>query len=311
VSEHFDVPAALDGERLDRVLALLTGRSRTEVAEIVASGAVEVGGRVVAVRHVRVFTGDVIDAALPEAASGPVIPGANAAVDFSVVYEDPDLIIVDKPAGLVVHPGAGHRDDTLVSGLLSRFPDIGEAAARGAFEPSRPGIVHRLDKDTSGLMVVARNTVAYDSLVSQIEARTMGRVYVTLALGSLAADEGLIDAPIGRSMRDPTRMAVRPSGRGAQTTYRVTKRFSTPAALSLLVVTLHTGRTHQIRVHLSAIGHPVAGDTRYGGTIRALGLSRPFLHAARLRLTHPVSGEELVFDSPLPEELSEVLGSLA
>ena len=310
MSERFAVPAALDGERLDRALALLTGRSRAELAVIVASGAVKVAGRVVTIRHLRVASGEVLDADLPPLRSGPQSPAPSSAVPFSVVFDDEDLIVVDKPAGLVVHPGAGHRDDTLVSGLLARYPDIADVAASGAFDASRPGIVHRLDKDTSGLMVVARTAVAYRSLVAQIESRQMGRVYVALALGAVSAEEGLIDAPIGRSMRDPTRMAVRPSGRAAQTTYRVTTRFSEPAPASLLVVTLHTGRTHQIRVHLSAIGHPVAGDSRYGGTLRALGLRRPFLHAARLRFSHPVSGEELQFDSPLPEDLSEVLGRL-
>jgi 23S rRNA pseudouridine1911/1915/1917 synthase len=310
VSERFEVPLALDGERLDRALALLTGRSRGELAQVIATGDVRIGDAVVTVRHRRVEAGEALAIELPPPIAERLAPTGNADVAFVVCYEDEAIVVIDKPPGLVVHPGAGHHDDTLVSGLLARYPDLVAEASRGAFDPTRPGIVHRLDKDTSGLLVVARTADAYRSLRAQLDRRAISRDYVALALGTLAADEGLIDAPIGRSGRDPTRMAVRTEGRAARTRYRVTERFVEPVALSLVDVSLDTGRTHQIRVHLAAIGHPVAGDTRYRGSVRELGLTRPFLHAARLGFVHPTTGAELTFAAPLPEDLRAVLERL-
>lgn len=304
-----EVPALLDGERIDRAIALLTGRARTEVAALISQGQVRVDGRVVLVRHRRVATGEALDLGLAEVEAA-VTPLANDAVPFGVVYEDDAVIVVDKPAGVVVHPGAGHRDDTLVSGLLARYPDLAEAALAGAGESLRPGIVHRLDKETSGLLVVARTPTAYRSLTAQLAERTMGRTYQALAKGSVQADEGIIEAPIGRSVRDPTKMAVRTAGREARTRYHVVGRYRSPFPVTLLGVVLDTGRTHQIRVHLAAIGHPVAGDSRYGGALRAIGVTRPFLHAEALRFAHPVSGEELSFVSPLPGDLAAVLARL-
>ena len=179
-----------------------------------------------------------------------------------MVWEDADLIIVDKPAGVVVHPGAGHRTGTLAAGLVARFPDLVGAAEEGAGSPRRPGIVHRLDKDTSGLLVVARNPAAWRALTGQLSARTMGRIYTALVLGRLVADEGTIDAPIGRSTRDRTRMAVTVGGRAARTRYRVPTCYVEPMGATLAEVTLESVGPDQIRVHFAAIGHPVAGDSR-------------------------------------------------
>ncbi|MGD0742662.1 MAG: RluA family pseudouridine synthase [Acidimicrobiales bacterium] len=311
------VPAALDGERVDRAVALVTGWSRRVVAELIAAGGVRLGGAPVTSRHVRVASGATLELVTTSAggdtALAPVAPGS---VPFTVVYEDADIIVVAKPSGVVVHPGAGHHTGTLAAGLVARYPDLVEAARDGAGDPSRPGIVHRLDKDTSGLLVVARNPAAWRALAAQLSARSMGRRYTALLLGRLVADEGTVDAPIGRSVRDRTRMAVTVGGRAARTRYRVLSRYSVPVAATLAEVALESGRTHQIRVHLAAIGHPVAGDGRYGGGLApavraALGISRPFLHAGRLQLVHPATGETLEWEVPLPEDLVAVLGRLS
>lgn len=306
-----EVSVALDGERVDRALAMITGMSRAEINELILAGGVSINGNRVSVRHHRVSPGDVIafddTFKLPTAALRPADHGAIA---FEVVYEDEAIIVIDKPAGLVVHPGAGHRDDTLVSGLIERFPNLVEAARMGAGDADRPGIVHRLDKDTSGLLVVARTPAAYQSLVSQLAARSMGREYRALSLGSFDNDAGTIEAPIGRSTRFPTKMTVNAGGREARTHYRVLERFDQPIALSLVHLKLETGRTHQIRVHLAAIGHPVAGDVRYGGKKRELNLDRPFLHAELLRLIHPVTNDLMQWESALPAELLQCLAQL-
>jgi 23S rRNA pseudouridine1911/1915/1917 synthase len=221
------------------------------------------------------------------------------------------LAVVNKPAGMLVHAGAGTGDDprnrgTLVNALLYRFGALSEVGG-----DLRPGIVHRLDKDTSGLLVIARTPQAYDALVAQLADRSMGRTYLALALGHVVADEGTIDAPIGRSARQPTRMTVSTTGKAARSHYRVLRRFDRPVPTTLLEVVLETGRTHQIRVHLAAIGHPVAGDTRYGGRARELGLERPFLHAERLRFTHPSHGGVVELASGLPADLAGVLAQLS
>ncbi|HUY07512.1 MAG TPA: RluA family pseudouridine synthase [Acidimicrobiales bacterium] len=306
-----EVSAALGGERVDRALAMITGRSRTEITDLIVAGGVFVNGHQVVVRHHRVAPGDVIvfddEMARPVKELRPAEPGA---VEFSVVYEDGAIIVIDKPAGLVVHPGAGHRDDTLASGLIARFPDLVPAAKMGAGDVDRPGIVHRLDKDTSGLLVVARTPEAYHALVVQLAQRTMGREYRALALGMFDNEAGTIEAPIGRSTRSPTKMTVNAGGREARTHYRVLDRFDQPIALSLVRLQLETGRTHQIRVHLAAIGHPVAGDERYGGKKGDLDLDRPFLHAELLRLIHPKTGRSMEWQSSLPADLQRCLERL-
>jgi 23S rRNA pseudouridine1911/1915/1917 synthase len=226
-------------------------------------------------------------------------------VDIPVVYADDDVIVVDKPAELVVHPGAGNARGTMVAGLLARFPELAGVGA-----PERPGVVHRLDKGTSGLLVVARTPAAYDALVAQLSARAVDRRYTALVWGHPEPPTGLVDAPIGRSRRDPTRMAVAAGGREARTGYAVTQTFIEPIEAALVECRLETGRTHQIRVHLAAIGHSIVGDPRYRGAKARFPLSRPFLHAHRLGFDHPGTGERVSFDSPLPPELTDALARL-
>ena len=299
------VPAALDGERVDRVVALLTGLARAAVADLVDDGAVRVDGRAVRTRSRRVAEGEVLEVDVPVAGPAEACP-PDPAVTVPVVHADDDVIVVDKPADLVVHPGAGHATGTLVQGLLARFPEL---AAAG--DPMRPGVVHRLDKGTSGLLVVARTPAAYAGLTAQLAERGVERVYLALVRGHFEAAAGVIDAPIGRAQSDRTRMAVSAAGREARTRYRVRTTFEQPEALSLVECRLETGRTHQIRVHLAAVDHPVAGDARYRGSRRLEDLHRPFLHATHLAFDHPASGRRLTFDSPLPPDLEAVLAHLA
>ncbi len=298
------IPGALDGERLDRVVSLLFNLTRREAAALIAAGGAQVGGRAVTLRSSRVNQGDelAVDAPPPKA---PFRPWPQDDVEVPVVYDDDDVIVVDKPAGLVVHPGAGHNAGTLVNGLLALYPEIATVGS-----PERPGIVHRLDKGTSGLLVVARNRGAYDALVGQLSDRSVERRYQALVWGRFDAAAGAVDAPVGRGSGNPTRMAVSAGGRPARTSYRVLQLFTQPAKVTLVACRLETGRTHQIRVHLTAIGHPVVGDDRYGGARPSIDPGRPFLHANQLGFDHPASGEKLRFTSALPEELEKVLGSL-
>lgn len=299
-----EVPAALDGQRIDRVVAMLTGLSRTEAADLVKAGAVEVDGKVATRgagrlrqgQHVRFEAPEPVEEARPEAEEG---------IDLPVVHVDEHVVVVDKPADLVVHPGAGHVHGTLVSGLLARFPEMAEVG-----DPQRPGIVHRLDRGTSGLLVAARTTEAYESLVGQLSDRTVSRRYRTLVWGHPESPRGLIDAPIGRSPKHPTKMAVTSNGKEARTRYEVVSRHIEPSPTAVLTCRLETGRTHQIRVHLAAIGHSVVGDDRYDGVRQTLPMDRPFLHAEHLGFDHPATGEPLAFDSPLPADLAAVLAQL-
>jgi 23S rRNA pseudouridine1911/1915/1917 synthase len=300
------VPRALDGQRLDRVVALVAACSRAEAAALVDEGAVVVDGRAVTARPHRVSEGDVLDLELPAAPDGDGLPAPDPSVEVPVVYEDADLVVVDKPAGLVVHPGAGQESGTLVNGLLARYPELRKVGA-----PDRPGIVHRLDKGTSGLLLVARSAPAYGNLVLAISAHWVERGYRALAWGSVRAATGMVDAPIARSSRDRTRMAVSLRGKEARTLYRVLHHYQEPVTVTEMACRLETGRTHQIRVHLASIGHPVVGDARYGGVRQSLPLPRPFLHAEHLALEHPVTGKPLSFDSPLPADLAAVLEGLA
>jgi 23S rRNA pseudouridine1911/1915/1917 synthase len=300
------IPAALDGERIDRVVSLLAGCSRAEAAALLAAGSVLIGGVATTKPSTRVHAGDEVSVTAQPVASEPVVL-ADAAVAVVVVHEDPDVIVVDKPAGLVVHPGSGNRSGTLVHGLVALYPEI---AAVG--EPDRPGVVHRLDKDTSGLLVIARTADAHRELVRQLASRAVTRRYLALVWGQPEATTGLIDAPIGRSGREPTRMAVSARGREARTRYEVVATYAEPAPTALLRCQLETGRTHQIRVHLAAIEHPLVGDARYGGRHEPLAdVPRFFLHAEHLGFIHPRTGEALHFDSALPADLESVLDRLA
>ena len=299
------LPSGLAGERLDRVVAALAGCARAEAAALVAAGRVEVDGEVVTAKARRVPAGATLNVEPLPLQEGETLR-AEPEVQLDVRYEDDDLLVIDKPAGLVVHPGAGHRTGTLAGGLLARYPEIATVG-----EPDRPGIVHRLDRGTSGLLVVARTERAREALADQFAARQVRRSYDALVSGHPQPGEGMVDAPIGRSPRRPTQMAVVTEGRPAQTRYRVVERFSRPAELALVDVRPATGRTHQIRVHLSSIGHAIVGDTTYGGADAGLGIDRPFLHARSVALAHPATGEPVSFEAPLPVALRDVLERLS
>ncbi len=301
MAEELEVPEALAGERLDRAVALLTGWTRREVQDLVEAGSVLVDGARVA-KSRKLEAGSVIELlGAPEAAG---LPEPDPTVEVVVRHEDADVIVVAKPAGLVVHPGAGHPDGTLVNGLLARYPEIADVG-----DPARPGIVHRLDRDTSGLLVVARTTPAYEGLVEMLAAHEVERRYDALVWGIPESARGVIDAPIGRSVRRPTRMSVREGGRAARTGYEVVVPYP-GAGVARLECRLETGRTHQIRVHLLAIGHPVVGDAAYGGQRAGIELDRPFLHAGGLAFDHPVTGGRVAVEEPLAPELAAVLDGL-
>jgi 23S rRNA pseudouridine1911/1915/1917 synthase len=294
------VPAAAGG-RVDRLLADVSGLSRSYVQKLITEGHVTVAGLPVKANQT-VSPGEVVDLEIPEPRPLELAPEA---IPLSVVYEDADLLIVDKPAGLVVHPAPGHSGGTLVNALLARDTEYGGIAG-----VQRPGIVHRLDRDTSGLLMVAKNDRAQASLMDQLKARGVKKTYLALVAGVVVATSGRIEAPIGRDPHHRTRMAVVPAGRPAVTGYRVRERL---AGWTLLELDLITGRTHQIRVHLAAIGHPVAGDPLYGtGRSRRgpEGLERLFLHSWRIELQSPSDGHVIRATAPLPAELETVLETL-
>jgi len=302
VSEAVAPPAAA-GRRLDQVLADLAGVSRAAASRWVDAGRVLVDGRARPRSH-RLEGGERLRWEAPEPA--PAAEPLPERVPLRVRYEDEHLLVVAKPAGLVVHPGAGHHSGTLVNALLGR-----EGTRLSTLGGSgRPGIVHRLDKDTSGLLLVAKDDLTHRALARDLAAHRIERRYLALAQGHLAAS-GTVDAPLARHPRDRKRMAVVPGGRRAVTRWRVVQ--SHPAA-DLVEATLETGRTHQIRVHLAHLRHPVVGDRSYGAdpTLAArLGLERPFLHAWRLTFRHPADGRELELTEPLPDELENALARLA
>jgi 23S rRNA pseudouridine1911/1915/1917 synthase len=325
LGEHLQlsVPNALDGERVDRGLALLAGLTRAQAARLVAEGRARVGGKAVVSGSRRLHSGEVLDVELP--ATVVAAPEATLELDQGeraglagaaaarVVYVDADVVVVDKPAGLVVHPGAGNSGGTLVQQLLELFPDMAGAGPEG----DRPGIVHRLDKGTSGLLVVARSAPAREGLVRQMAARSAERRYLALVHGQVEGDEGVIDAPLARSQSQRLRMAVVHGGRSARTHYRVHGQCGAPLPATLVTCRLETGRTHQVRVHFAAIGHPLVADVNYAKPsqvqlVRQVlpGLHRPWLHAARLGFVHPLSGEAMSFTSPLPPDLQESLAVL-
>ena len=305
-----EIPDALDGERIDRVVAMLAACSRSEAADALGAGTVALGGAPVAKASHRVAAGDRITVSA-DPARPPLEVLADESVELDVVHEDDDVIVVDKEPGLVVHPGPGHRGATLVHGLLARYPELDPDGGELVGQAGRPGLVHRLDRGTSGLLVVARTPEAYESLVSQLATHTVERVYTALVWGHPQHAHGVIDAPIGRSRRDPLRMTVAVDGRPARTHYDVDRCYDDPIGAALLTCRLETGRTHQIRVHLSSIGHPVVGDQAYGGARPSFKVPRPFLHARQLAFVHPGTGERVSFESPLPADLAAVLERLS
>lgn len=298
-----ELPDALDGERLDRVVAMLDGCSRSVAATLIAEGNVSIDGLVVTQRSTRVAVGNRISFAPTVEEVVTVDPDSE--VEFETVYSDEQVIVINKPSGLVVHPGAGRPDKTLVNGLLAAFPEIATVG-----EPLRPGIVHRLDGETSGLLVVARTAAAYTHLVSAMARHDVIRQYVAVVSGSVVDERGLIDAPIGRSTHRRTRMAVLSDGREARTHYEVRERRQDDPATTLLQCRLETGRTHQIRVHLSAIGYPVLGDQTYGTAVSKRAFDRVALHAERLGFEHPSTGEQLSFDAEMPTDLTDLVTEL-
>lgn len=294
------IPQPLVGERLDRVVAFITSCSRSQAALLIESGNVHLSGQIVTSKRARVLENQIIvidDSSL--LAEGVIEP--DPGIEISVVYQDDHVLLIDKQAGLVVHPGSGNDSGTLVNGLLSRYPEIASVG-----QSSRPGIVHRLDKDTSGLMIVARTPDAYEVLIEMMENHLVERGYLALVHGLVEHDRGVIDAPISRSHANSIQMAVSALGRDAVTHYQVRERYTLPMAATFLRLQLETGRTHQIRVHLSAIGHSIVGDKLYSKR-DPLGLKRPFLHSCEIRFTHPVTGETIEHSSPLPTELGDYL----
>ncbi|MEM9517062.1 MAG: RluA family pseudouridine synthase [Actinomycetota bacterium] len=295
------IPEALAGQRLDRIVALVADVSRADAARLVDLGGVTVDGAVVVSGKTRMAAGQllVVD---PTKLPADAPPAPDPTVLFDVVHQDAAVVVVDKPPGLVVHPGAGNSDGTLVNGLLARFPDL-----VGVGDAQRPGIVHRLDAGSSGLLVVARTETARESLVAQFAAHLAGRRYDAVVWGVPAAARGLVDAPIGRDPRDPLRMAVVADGRPARTEYEVVGELDQPVAGARISCRLQTGRTHQIRVHLSSIGHPIVGDEVYGKGRPRHGLDRPFLHATELSFDHPATGDRVTFTTPLAPDLQSWL----
>jgi 23S rRNA pseudouridine1911/1915/1917 synthase len=315
------VGAEEHGQRLDKALSQMqSALSRSRLQSLIEDGAVRVGGVVVTNTSRKVKLGEQIEIDVPAAVSARPEP-ENIALD--IVFEDADLIVLNKPAGLVVHPGAGHARGTLVNALL--YHCAGSLSGIGGV--MRPGIVHRLDKDTSGLMLVAKSDRAHQSLAAQLEDRSLSRVYETLVLKVPMPRKGVVDLPIGRDARQRLKMAIKGQGaRAARTHYHVISPFG--EALALVECTLETGRTHQIRVHMAALGHPVIGDPLYGPQPTAVGAAlkksgyapesleacrafkRQALHARDIAFIHPVTDEEMAFTSSLPDDFSNLLKSL-
>lgn len=289
------------GQRLDKFLvARLAEVSRSGVQQLISEGAILVNGRQSKAGYM-LRADDTIDA-LKSQPGHPIENVQPREFPLDIVYEDDDLLIVNKAPGMVVHPAPGHYDDTLVNALAARYPEL--LAGEGDL---RPGIVHRLDQDTSGLLIVARNTHTQAALIEQMKQHQVEKRYLALVEGLVSLDQGSIDAPIGRDPRNRQRMAITTmQGREARTHFRVMQRYDRH---TLLLLQLETGRTHQVRVHLKAIGHPVVGDQEYGSgrSTRRLALQRQFLHAYQLSFNHPTSGKLLEFEAPLPTDLQAVL----
>ena len=286
------------GERLDRFLSeRCPSLSRSRIQALISEGYVSLDGKG-AKPSTKVRRGQTVLLRVPEPAVSALEPQR---IPLSIIYEDGDLLVVDKPAGMTVHPAPGHPDGTLVNAVLAHCPDL-----QGIGGTVRPGIVHRLDKDTSGLMVVAKHDRAHRALSDQLKAREFTKVYIALTHGKVTPEEAIIDAPIGRSNANRQRMAVAENGRESVTRYRVLRHFG---AHALVEIRPTTGRTHQIRVHFASLGHPLVGDATYGKPDSQL--NRHFLHAATLGFAHPSDGEYREFSSPLPAELAAFLQSVA
>lgn len=288
-----------DGERLDKVIsARVPDLSRATAQRLIKIGAVAVNGRSSKPSY-RVQVGDGVVVHVPVKTPEQVVPED---IPLDIIYEDDALLAVNKPAGMVVHPGSGHVSGTLVNAVLAHCPQVADVGG-----PDRAGIVHRLDKDTSGLILVAKDEAIRAALQRQFKRRQVAKTYLALVEDQVQPREGVIEAPVGRDKRQRKKMAVVRSGREARTMYRAVEYFPDH---TLLEVRPQTGRTHQVRVHLAWLGYPVVGDAVYGRRRQRLLRNRHFLHAARLRFTHPTTGEEVEFEAPLPPELAAVLKRL-
>lgn len=285
------------GVRLDKALADLTELTRSQANEAIKKGEVLVNGKVVKAKYA-VKEGDEITYHLPEE---EVLEILAEDIPLEIIYEDQDVAVVNKPQGMVVHPSAGHTSGTLVNALMHHIKDL--SSINGVV---RPGIVHRIDKDTSGLLMIAKNDNAHRSLAAELKDKKSLRQYLAIVHGNLPNDRGVIEAPIGRSDKDRKKQAVIAGGRDALTRFKVLERFG---HYTLVELTLETGRTHQIRVHMAYIGHPVAGDPLYGPK-KSLKGNGQFLHAATLGFTHPTTKEELVFSAEVPEIFEKTLDDL-
>ncbi|MEE9617012.1 MAG: RluA family pseudouridine synthase [Anaerolineae bacterium] len=287
------------GERLDKIIpAHVPDLSRATAQRLIKAGEVTVNGRLSKPSY-RVQVGDDVVVRVPTEMPAPVVP-ENIPLD--VIYEDDALLVVNKPAGMVVHPAYGHASGTLVNAVLAHCPQIADVGG-----PDRAGVVHRLDKDTSGLILIAKDGVTRAALQRQFKRRQVAKTYLALVEGQMQPREGVVEAPVGRDKRQRKKMAVVRSGREARTLYRAIEYF---ADHTLLEVRPHTGRTHQVRVHLSWLGYPIVGDAVYGRHRQRLLRGRHFLHAARIRFSHPATSEEVEFEATLPPELAAVLDQL-
>ena len=286
------------GERIDKAVSSIQNEwSRTQISNWITEGIVKVNGEAVKAKY-KVKAGDVVEIVVPEAEPLDVI-AEN--LDLEIVYEDADVLVVNKPKGMVVHPAPGHMTGTLVNGLMYHCTDLS-----GINGIMRPGIVHRIDKDTSGLLMVAKNDKAHESLVEQLVNKTVTRKYTALVHGHIAHDKGTIDAPIGRDQKDRQKQAVVDKGKHAVTHFQVIERFGD---YTLVECRLETGRTHQIRVHMQYIGFPLVGDPKYGPR-KTLDFGGQVLHAGVLGFTHPTTGEYMEFEAPLPVDYVQLLDEL-
>ena len=298
---ELQISAEANGTRLDGYLAdTLDGISRSYLQKLIGEQLILVNQKAVKANY-KVKTGDTLLVQIPDAAPIEILPEP---MDLNIVYEDSDLVIVNKPAGMVVHPAHGHYSGTLVNGLLAHCTDLS-----GINGKMRPGIVHRIDKDTSGLLMVAKNDLAHQHLAAQLKAHSIRRAYYALVQGIISEPAGLVDAPIGRHETDRKKMAVTmKNSKEARTHYYVKERF---ARHTFIECKLETGRTHQIRVHMAYLGHPLVGDPLYGTRKNNLDFPGQALHAYALGMIHPRTGEELYFEAPLPEHFQTVLTNLA
>lgn len=294
----FTMEEQQQGERIDKALSSVQSEwSRTQIGNWIVDGIVKVNGETVKAKY-KVKAGDLVEIDVPEAEPLDVI-AENLELD--IVYEDADVLVVNKPKGMVVHPAPGHMTGTLVNGLMYHCKDL--SGINGVL---RPGIVHRIDKDTSGLLMVAKHDEAHESLVNQLVNKTVTRKYTALVHGHIAHDKGTIDAPIGRDQKDRQKQAVVDNGKQAVTHFQVIERFGD---YTLVECRLETGRTHQIRVHMNYIGYPLVGDPKYGPK-KTIDFGGQVLHADILGFEHPRSGKYLEFEAPLPVDYEQLLNDL-